>query len=186
MFDPISAPEIFARVPLARPGSGDLIVLSFPGLCIGFDGYAYIDPAKLAATVQDLKRRRVARLVVLPQEDELPEGAFVRLKASAASAGIGMTRLPVADFGVPDRKGNLQWRRCQPRLSSCLREGQAVAFCCLSGIGRSPTFAARMLCELGSDAAAAVADLRRIVQGAIETAEQARWVGQTELSRIRP
>ena len=171
----LSAPETMAFVPAGPEGRGRIFMLSYPGLLLGHDGSTYLDPRDLHAVLHALAAAGTGTLVLLPQDSELPENAPAQLEAEARDLGILPIRLPVADFGIPDEQGETAWADLSPRLRAELAKGQSIGIACLSGIGRSPSFTARLLCEIGMGFEEAVALIRDRIPDAIETHEQMCW-----------
>ncbi|MEW6269199.1 MAG: phosphatase [Thermodesulfobacteriota bacterium] len=91
---------------------------------------------------------------------------------AAARAGLEWHWLPIADMHVPDREFEERWATAGPVLRARLRRGERVVVHCRGGRGRSGTVAARLLVELGVDPERAIAAVRAVNGGAIETAAQ--------------
>jgi ADP-ribosylglycohydrolase len=68
------------------------------------------------------------------------------------------------------------WAALSARLHATLERGGRVLVHCRGGLGRAGTIAALMLIERGWSAPQAIRDVRAVRPGAIETAEQERWV----------
>jgi len=113
-------------------------------------------------------------LVTLLEELEL-EGLGIRdLRRAARGAGLESLWLPTPDMSLPpsmeetsDLVGTVVAR---------MTEGHAVVVHCLAGRGRSGTIAACCLVARGRPAADAIATVRRARPGAVEIAEQERFV----------
>jgi protein-tyrosine phosphatase len=175
------AMEEFAAVETDFAGWGKILALSYPGLRLAHDGGSFVDPYAMNGLLDDLRDRGVTRLILLPQDSELPDGAASLVTKAAAERGIGAQSLPVADFGIPDAQGAKTWANMLPDLKLELSAGHSVGFSCLSGIGRSPSFTARLLCELGATRRVAINKIRAHTPYAIETLEQIRWLGNITL-----
>lgn len=179
-FDKRTLPEAmeeFTLVETGRAGWGNILALSYPGLRLAHDGGSFIDPCAMNDLLIELCNQHVTRLILLPQDSELPDGATSLVINTAAQQGIKAQALPVADFGIPDAQGAKTWADMLPELKLELSANHSVGFSCLSGIGRSPSFAARLLCELGATRRAAIGKIRAHTPHAIETLEQVRWLG---------
>lgn len=175
--------ETFACVLCDQEGWGRICMLSFPGLQLGHDGRTYIKPEDMVSVLTALQRAGVSKLILLPKRSELPPGADIQLSKAARAYQLEASRLPVVDFSIPDRKGEALWNKMVPELTDVLASGSGVAFSCLSGVGRSSAFAARMLCELGATQQEAISTVRKVLPSAIETLEQEQWVGQAGQTR---
>jgi ADP-ribosyl-[dinitrogen reductase] hydrolase len=62
------------------------------------------------------------------------------------------------------------------KLRSILRRGLDVLVHCRGGLGRAGTIAARLLVELGMEPTKAIASVRAVRPGAIETSDQEIFV----------
>ena len=172
---PLSAPESFLAVDTGHEGWGRVLALSFPGLRIGFDSSTYVDPGDLKEVMTALRQERTSALVILVEDPELPDDALTLVTRAARAGEMVIMRLPVADFGVPDEAGVTQWQTIYPWLERDLMQGHSIAFACLSGTGRSPSFVARVLTQTGLDPDEAVARVRARLPEAIENQDQMDW-----------
>jgi ADP-ribosyl-[dinitrogen reductase] hydrolase len=84
--------------------------------------------------------------------------------------------LPIVDVSIPDERFEQEWKGAGNKLRKILREGGAVLVHCRGGLGRAGTIAARLLVELGIAPPKAIANVRAVRPGAIETREQEEFV----------
>jgi ADP-ribosyl-[dinitrogen reductase] hydrolase len=77
---------------------------------------------------------------------------------------------------IPDERFERAWDVAGEELRSILRTGSSVLVHCRGGLGRAGTIAARLLVELGTEPATAIANVRAVRPGAIETSDQERFV----------
>jgi protein-tyrosine phosphatase len=118
-----------------------------------------------------------ARAVVTLIETQEFTGLGVEaLPEAVRSAGIAWHHLPIEDVSVPDQRFEQHWRTVWPRLHGRLNDGERVLVHCRGGLGRAGTVAALMLIESGESPERAIARVRAVRPGAIETAEQETWV----------
>lgn len=89
---------------------------------------------------------------------------------------ISWLHMPIPDMSVPDAAFELAWRDAGEALRARLRDGFNVLVHCKGGLGRAGTVAARLLIELGMTPAAAIAAVRGVRPGAIETVAQETYV----------
>lgn len=82
---------------------------------------------------------------------------------------IASVHLPVRDFTPPSEDQLLQFVR---EATVAISQGRAVGVHCRAGIGRTGTFLAAWLIAQGMTAPAAIAKLRSLRPGSIETREQ--------------
>jgi atypical dual specificity phosphatase len=101
-------------------------------------------------------------LVVTLTEEPLPSPAF-------SSLGIALVHLPVRDFSAPSVE---QLAAFVAKASAVIGAGGRVAVHCAYGMGRTGTFLAAYFVHTGAPARGAIAQVRRMRPGSIETAEQ--------------
>src|SRR5262249_6748975 len=104
-----------------------------------------------------------------------------QLGKEVAHRGISWLHLPIADLCIPDDDFERAWESAGEKLRSMLQNGFDVLVHCRGGLGRAGTIAARLLVELGVDPVTAIANVRKVRQGAIETRVQEQFV-----MKIRP
>jgi ADP-ribosylglycohydrolase/protein-tyrosine phosphatase len=92
--------------------------------------------------------------------------------------GIDWFHFPVRDLDTPTDDAMEGWTALSARLHGVLERGGRIVVHCRGGLGRAGTIAALMLIERGWSASQAVSDVRAVRPGAIETAEQLRWVSR--------
>jgi len=126
----------------------------------------------LAEDIDLLQRWGASLVVTLAQQSELERLGVARLGDELRTRGIAWLHAPIADYGVPDAAFEALWTEAGRRVRQLLRQERNVVFHCRAGLGRSGTMAARTLVELGWVPHLAIAEVRRVRPGAIETAEQ--------------
>jgi ADP-ribosyl-[dinitrogen reductase] hydrolase len=84
--------------------------------------------------------------------------------------------LPIVDGSIPDERFDEKWDNAGRELRSILRNGSDVLVHCRGGLGRAGTIASRLLIELGMAPRTAIARVRAVRPGAIETCEQEEYV----------
>lgn len=139
--------------------------------------FSFVIPGRLAGCAQpgrfsDLRsdlaglgRRGIGAIVSLT---ERPLDASV-----LRDFGFRTLHLPVADFTPPTRG---QVNDFVAFVDACLEDGVAVVAHCGAGIGRTGTMLACYLVSLGASPAEAIARVRGVRPGSVETAEQERSV----------
>lgn len=177
---PRDGSSLRAIVPMPRGGA--CLMLGFPGLETGIDGSGYIDPEGLAASFADLAAERVELFLVLPEEDELPPGAFALLRAQLAEHGIEGLFLPVTDYQAPGPDLMTLWPDLGSRLHRIMTGGGRIAVCCQYGAGRSGLMAAWLLIEQGMTPEAAVRLVRDHFAEAVESEAQLAFLHARALS----
>ncbi len=129
----------------------------------------------LAADLERLREvERVDVLVSLVEDHELRVLGIQALPDEARARGIEVVRFPIVDIDVPrDRAGAA---RVVEAAVLRAKTGASVVFHCRGGLGRAGTMAACALVTLGYEPRAAIARVREVRPGAIETPAQERFV----------
>jgi ADP-ribosyl-[dinitrogen reductase] hydrolase len=94
--------------------------------------------------------------------------------------------LPIRDVSTPDARFEANWPEASKRLRARLDAGENFVVHCRGGLGRGGMISARLLFESGNDPEDAMASVRAVRPGAIETKGQEEWVRTgPRLSRIK-
>ena len=117
-----------------------------------------------------------AAVVTLLEPKELTMLRVERLGEEVIRRNIRWFHLPIVDVSIPDEKFEREWAIVGEELRSMLRRRLDVLVHCRGGLGRAGTIAARLLVELGMAPARAIANVRAVRPGAIETADQEKFV----------
>lgn len=107
------------------------------------------------------------------------EGLRITSLAKYASAhGLTWHGLPITDGAAPDSRLLAPWRSLGPQLAAKLMSGTKIVVHCKGGLGRAGTVASMLLIETGcaSDGIDAIAKVRSVRPGAVETAEQEEFI----------
>lgn len=97
---------------------------------------------------------------------------------------IPHAHFPIRDFGAPESL-DARWPALARRLHAILDGGGAVLLHCLGGKGRSGMVAMRLMTERGIPAPEALATVRSIRPGAVETPAQEAWATARPLSETK-
>lgn len=112
-------------------------------------------------------------LTTIEETASLGAGAVAeRLKA----AGLATSKAPIEDFSTPDEHFMAAWPALRDRLLGRLAAGGRVLVHCRGGRGRSGMIVAALLVAGGLQPAGAIAAVRRVRPGAVETAGQEAWL----------
>ncbi len=153
------------------------------GQPVPMPGFSWVVDRRLAAMPQPGARRPLAEdlaflqsqgielLVSLTEEPTDP--------AALARRGIDRLHFPVRDFTAPSLE---QLQRFVAAVESSSAAGRAVGVHCTAGLGRSGTFAAAYLVSRGLSATEAIAEVRRLRPGSVETSEQEERLGELAAS----
>lgn len=145
---------MFRRVQLPDAVPGVLFLHSMPGR---FES--------MEAATGEIERNAISRVICLTAMDEIREQSPAY--AAAIESGVSWTHVPhpVSDFGVPEDVD--AFMVLAKSVAEDLHAGERVLVHCAAGIGRTGTFAAAVLCQLGVP----LIDARRLVRLAGSNAE---------------
>lgn len=130
----------------------------------------------LAIDLDEVARWNAAAVVTLIEEHEMRAIKVTDLGAEVAARDMSWVHLPIVDVSTPDNAFDAAWQTIGEELRVLLRCGANVLLHCRGGLGRAGTIAARLLVELGWEADAAIAAVRKVRPGAIETRAQEQHV----------
>ncbi len=130
----------------------------------------------LNADLDQIMAWGAATMVTLLEDHEFEILGVPNLGQRAQARGLEWHHFPIPDVRVPGSEAMRHWPRVSTRLHSLLDDGRHVLIHCRGGRGRAGTVAALLLVERGWGAEDAIAEIRRVRQGAIETQEQASWI----------
>ncbi len=152
---------VIYAVPVER---GILGISPLPGV----DGHYETD----LAHIKDWKPSMV---VSMTEASELEDLGVATLARDLQHSGTRVFPFPVPDFGIPGPLQDADWDVISETALSALRGGGRVLIHCRGGCGRSGMAALRLMVAAGEDHGEALARLRAVRPGAVETREQKRW-----------
>jgi ADP-ribosyl-[dinitrogen reductase] hydrolase len=123
-----------------------------------------------------IARWGAAAVVTLIEDHELHSLKVRRLGEAVAGRGMAWYHLPIRDVSTPCSKFEREWASAGPELRALIRSGASVLVHCKGGLGRAGMIAARLLVELGTEPEEAIAAVRAVRPGAIETRSQVEHV----------
>jgi protein-tyrosine phosphatase len=115
-------------------------------------------------------------LVPLLEDHEFALLGIPDLVARAEALGMRVRRFPIRDVSVPRPEEGAAFRALVDELHALLGAGQNATVHCRGGLGRTGLVAASVLVRAGVAAADAMARVRLVRPGAIETRAQERYV----------
>ncbi len=113
-----------------------------------------------------------AAMVTLVEPQEMKSLGVSALGEAVRARGIAWYHLPIRDVSTPSLEFEDAWANAGAELRSLIRDGSSVLVHCKGGLGRAGMIAARLLVELGMAPESAIAAVRRVRPGAIETRSQ--------------
>jgi ADP-ribosyl-[dinitrogen reductase] hydrolase len=117
-----------------------------------------------------------AAVVTLIEHHEIESLGVQAIGTEVVGRHMDWLHLPIADVSVPGAEFEAAWSTAGEGLRARLRDGFDVVVHCKGGLGRAGTIAARLLIELGAEPADAIAVIRQVRPGAIETHGQEGYV----------
>lgn len=128
----------------------------------------------LDADLAAIRAWGAGHLVTLLEPHEFVELGIDQLPLRARAAGLQWYGVPITDGAVPDDRFLKPWKQLGPRFVQALQTGERLVVHCKGGLGRAGTTACLLLLDGGVeiDADEAIARVRAVRPGAIETLEQ--------------
>ena len=130
----------------------------------------------LALDLDAIRNWGAAAVVTLLEPKELTLLRVERLGEEVSRRKMLWFHLPIVDVSIPDERFEQQWDVAGEELRSILRRGLDVLVHCRGGLGRAGMIAARLLVELGMVPTKAIATVRAVRPGAIQTSDQEKFV----------
>jgi ADP-ribosyl-[dinitrogen reductase] hydrolase len=130
----------------------------------------------LALDLDAIRSWGASAIVTLIEPKELTLLKVERLDEEVLRRKMLWFHLPIVDVSIPDQRFEEKWDTAGKELRSILRNGSDVLVHCRAGLGRAGTIASRLLIELGMPPKTAIARVRAVRPGAIETRAQEEYV----------
>ena len=149
---------------LSLPGGGRLGICGLPGI---------VNP--LVDDLAAIRNWNPGHVVSMTEAREMAAAGATELGAQLMAHEIAWTHLPVRDFGGLEGENAERWPEVSRDLHACLDAGGGVLAHCRAGRGRSGMIVLRLMVERGEVPRAALARLREVRPGAVETDDQFAW-----------
>ena len=130
----------------------------------------------LEADLDVIANWNAAVVVSLVEQTELEALRITGIGAEVRRRHMEWHHWPIRDGDVPDAVFEAAWPARSALLRSLIACGSRVLIHCKGGQGRGGMIAARLLVETGVNAHTAIASVRVVREGAIETRAQERWI----------
>lgn len=117
-----------------------------------------------------------AMVITLVDARELQQLGVPALGDCVHSRGLRWHHRPIADLQAPDEEFMAAWPALSAEARRVMAGGQRVLVHCRGGLGRAGLVAACLLVDAGMTPAQAIAALRQVRPGAIETRAQEQHV----------
>jgi protein-tyrosine phosphatase len=135
-------------------------------------------PGRAGSYHQDLAQIlewRPDLVLSMTEIDELRTGGASTLIDDLRRNSVALRHLPIRDFGAPRGNTLANWPSAAHEACALMQQGGRVLAHCFGGQGRSGMAVLRLLVEMGEPAEQALARLRTVRPGAVETDEQYAW-----------
>jgi protein-tyrosine phosphatase len=129
----------------------------------------------LANDVVEIRKWQASLVVSLTEIEEMEKLGAKDLATLLVQQKIDWRHFPIVDYGVPTEKVDAEWRVLSQELHQALSAGENILLHCHGGLGRSGMIALRLMIECGEAPEAALARLRSVRPGAVETEAQLAW-----------
>ncbi|MCC5986518.1 MAG: ADP-ribosylglycohydrolase family protein [Pararhodobacter sp.] len=163
------------RIDALPLGSGQLGITFCPGKQ-GASEFGADWARDLDIDMDAIKAWGADAVLTLIEDHEFEMLSVAGLGAAVKARGIEWHRFPIRDLDIPTPAATARWRALSPGLHQIIERGGRVVVHCRGGLGRAGLIAALLLVERGLSGPEAIAQVRAARPGAIETAEQARWL----------
>lgn len=130
----------------------------------------------LQADLRAIAEWGATHVLTLVTAEELHALRVPALGEGVAAQGMEWLHLPIQDFSTPTKDWEIAWARARGTVHAALDRGAAVLVHCKGGLGRAGLVAARILVERGMAPPEALAAVRAVRPGAVETHGQERHV----------
>jgi protein-tyrosine phosphatase len=169
----LSHPLQIAAIP--APGGGVVGVTFCPGKhqSAAMTGAWARD---LTVDLQAIRDWGAERVLTLVTGEELRALRVAHMGEVAARLGLVWLHLPIVDVSTPTAEWERRWAEEQAGVHGVLDRGGRVLVHCKGGLGRAGLVAALILVERGAPPSEAMAAVRAVRPGAIETSHQVAFV----------
>ncbi|MBO1081674.1 cyclin-dependent kinase inhibitor 3 family protein [Roseomonas haemaphysalidis] len=130
----------------------------------------------LAVDIEAIRAWGATSVLTLVTSEELHALRVPNLGHAFAQAGIGWHHLPIEDVSTPTPAWEASWLAVWEAVHAALDSSARVLVHCKGGLGRAGLVSACILIERGLAPRAAIAAIRAVRPGAVETPEQERYV----------
>ncbi|MFK5998786.1 MAG: protein phosphatase [Rhodobacterales bacterium] len=147
-------------------------IFQLPGFSKGLAGLC--KQPKCDANFKTIAAWKTDMVVSLTETAEFP-AIKPSLAERFSAARYDWLHLPIVDFSTPSLDQNTLWQLALARMKAVLDRNGKVLVHCRGGRGRSGMVLLKLLILQGEDPEIALARLRKIRAGAVETDAQALW-----------
>ena len=158
------------------PGVSGRIGITF---CPGKKGESFTGPGwdrDLRADLDVIVGWGACTVITLLEDHEFDMLGVPALGAAIAARGLSWCHLPIPDGAAPEMGFDESWTRKRTDFADALRQGQSILVHCRGGLGRAGTVACLLLTDQGMGWREALALVRSMRPGAVETRAQEAYL----------
>jgi len=159
------------------PGvAGKIAMCSCPGSAFLWGSRTDDEARAVEKDIETLKDAGVDGVVTLIQSMEMHMVHAPDLGNLIQERDMWWKHLPIRDMGTPSKTFEAAWQEQSPEIHKKLIAGETIAIHCLAGLGRAGTITARLMVEFGVKPKDAIAQVREVRPGTIQTWRQKFYV----------
>lgn len=158
------------------PGASGRIGITF---CPGKKGESFTGPdwdRDLHADLDQITRWGARKIITLLEDHEFEMLGVPGLGDAIKARGLEWIHMPIQDGAAPEARSDAEWEGIRLRFADTLRQGESILVHCRGGLGRAGTVAALLLMDQGIGWQEAMALVRSVRPGAVETNEQEKYI----------
>jgi ADP-ribosyl-[dinitrogen reductase] hydrolase len=175
------------------PYCGDLKIDSIESLdgtvfgMVHMPGRNHVDPKgnkwtrDLGQDLERIEQWGAAALVTLVEDAEFAKLGVPSFADEVRERRFAWFHFPIPDMQAPGPAFAAAWGRAGSRFRAIAGDRGRIVVHCAGGLGRTGTFVAKLLVEAGMAPDRAVAELRRVRPGAVETIDQEDFIGSERI-----
>jgi ADP-ribosyl-[dinitrogen reductase] hydrolase len=142
-------------------------------------------PRALSRDLEAIEAWGAGTLLSLVETSEFALLGVPDFAATVRRSGLVWLHVPIADMRTPSAATLAAWREQRGTLRAALVRGDKVLVHCAFGLGRTGMLVARLLVDSGLEPGQAIARVRAVRPGTIETAAQAAFVAHDRLFTLQ-
>lgn len=160
---------------LATPLGGRIAMTHCPGRNT-IDGRGRQWQRVLSDDLVAIQAANISTVVSLISLPEMQKLGVPDLPAQVAQHKLQWLQLPIQDFGTPALEALESWPQIKLTILAAFTRNETVLLHCAAGLGRTGMMAACLLVACGQTPTYAIAQVRAVRPGTIETAAQEEFV----------
>jgi len=115
-------------------------------------------------------------ILTLVETEDFERLGVPRIAECIRAEGLNWYHMPIPNMEVPGEEFNAAWAKDGKKILHSLCSGGRLIIHCAAGLGRSGMIAAKILSVFNTPPQSAIAAVRKVRPGAIETAQQENYI----------